>query len=250
MKDFFEYLEKEIPFELQMYISIGLLLFLVLLCFIMLLVVGLKCKKLAKKVDELENSGKQDEPEENPDAEDADGAENGTRKAIDPETIDYGDSEGSEDKEAETNEETEALFPEDIESPVAPEPEKGDTVPDETGSKDFDGEAVIVGDQKGFNETIENEINALKEKTDLIAKNQRKSFDKIKVVRYSSNLPDGTEAKLYSIGITNQDNDGIVLTGTEQPDGGTSLVVKSVKGGVSKVPLTPAEDCAVKRTAK
>ena len=249
MKDFFDKLANAMSFETQVYVFIGVLLVLLLLCFILLIVVGSKCKKLAKKVEKLEDkiegegtlaeasedgaeTAEGEEPAESADLAAGDEAAPAEPVSAVPgaeEEVFYDESEpigGDSGEEAEVSEQGEAAA--------------GAVV----------GEAVLLGEQRAFNETIENEISALKEKTEILTKNQRKSFDKIKVVRYSSNLPDGTETTGYSIGITNQDNDGIVLTGTEQQDGGTMLIVKSVKGGVSKVPLTPAEDCAVKRTAK
>ncbi len=234
MNDFFDKLSKLMSFETQVYVFIGVLLVLLLLCFILLIVVGSKCKKLARRVEKLEDSmglGESEEETEEPEADED--LESDAEDANAPETVEISSEENGAEDAPEVEEET-------FEQEEAQEAPEGTVV----------GEAVLLGEQKIFNETVENEINALKEKTDILTKNQRKSFDKIKVVRYSSNLPDGTETTGYSIGITNQDNDGIVLTGTEQQDGGTMLIVKSVKGGVSKVPLTPAEDCAVQRTAK
>lgn len=266
MEEFFAKITEMFDFESQMYILMGAFFILLLLCFILLIVVGSRYKKLAEKVEELEAEREKAEPEKEPEKE----SEEKTVKQPELELFDddSGDvpaeaapsPEGQEPKGQEPkSQETEAK---EIPAEAVredgfeefPEPEEETEASSETR---LDGDigavaegAVLAADQKLINETVENEINALKEKTDEIAKNQRKSFDKIKVVRYSSNLPDGTETIGYSIGITNSDRDGIVLTGTEQADGSTALVVKSVKNGVSKVPLTPAEDCAIMRGAK
>lgn len=261
MEEFFAKITEMFDFEAQMYILMGAFFILLLLCFILLIVVASRYKKLAEKVEELEAEREKAEPEKEPEKE----SEEKTVKQPEPELFD--DNSGDAPAEAAPSpegQEPKAQEPEAKEIPAEavredgfeefPEPEEETEASSETR---LDGDigavaegAVLAADQKLINETVENEINALKEKTDEIAKNQRKSFDKIKVVRYSSNLPDGTETIGYSIGITNSDRDGIVLTGTEQADGSTALVVKSVKNGVSKVPLTPAEDCAIMRGAK
>jgi len=82
----------------------------------------------------------------------------------------------------------------------------------------------------------------------LMDKKQRKCFDKIKVVRYSVN-PSDEESLDYAIGITNNEDCGIVLTGVKQEDGGTKLEVKTIKNGVSKTSLSEEEKCAIDRIA-
>lgn len=101
------------------------------------------------------------------------------------------------------------------------------------------------------------EIDALSEKTREVEKKvgetavlQRKGFDKIKVVRYISPEEDGSPAPGYSIGITNQDCEGIVLTAVTRENQGTTLEVKSIRNGVANTPLSKAEECAVKRKNK
>lgn len=69
-----------------------------------------------------------------------------------------------------------------------------------------------------------------------IMKERRKTFDKIAIVRYSSN-PDDTGNLSFSVGITNMDSDGIVITGLQQ-ESGTKVFVKSIKGGKSNDDLT------------
>ena len=247
MQEFFDNLAEIFTFQTQIYVFIGTLLVLLLLCFILLMIVGSKCKKLEKRVDALEEAKtliNDEEPKAAP-----------AEEPVEPETT---EAEEPKEEAGDKAAEPEAKEVPDAEEDVAPEAEEaaddGESVDDEETAEEKPEEvaaaAVMLDEQKAFNETIENEINELKEKSEMLAKSQRKSFDKIKVVRYSSTLPDGSETTGYSIGITNQDNDGIVLTGTDQAGGGTALVVKSVKGGVSKVPLTPAEDCAVKRSSK
>jgi len=84
-------------------------------------------------------------------------------------------------------------------------------------------------------------------KIDEVAQKQQKYFDKIKVVRYNSTLADESVATCFSMAITNADADGVVISGTEKPDGSTKLVVKSIKNGKSNVDLTEAEKVAVLR---
>ncbi len=248
MKEFFDKLSNFMDFQTQIYIIMGVFFLLLLLCFILLVVVGVKNKKLAEEVKGMRKALAKVKKTANAVQEAA-----GEQPVAGEISVDA-EQEAPEEKvipEKIEEDETEDL----PEAGQSPEKEADDRPAEDAPEKNADkNEAateatatVLPEEQQAFNEAVEAEIDALKEKTDLIAKNQRKSFDKIKVVRYSSTLPDGTETVSYSIGITNQDRDGIVLTGTETADGATSLVVKSVKGGLSKTPLTAAEDCAIKR---
>ena len=97
---------------------------------------------------------------------------------------------------------------------------------------------------------IKSQNEEVEEKLSNAAAKQRKCFDKIKVVRYNATLPGGETVPGYSIGITNQDSDGVVLTGITAAEGGTSLEVKSIRNGKGNVELTPAEECAVARKTK
>lgn len=83
------------------------------------------------------------------------------------------------------------------------------------------------------------------EKIDQLLNERRKTFDKISVVRYSSSSDDIDELN-FSIGITNMDSDGIVITGLQQ-ESGTKLSVKSIKGGKSSDDLSDEELYAIQR---
>ena len=200
-----------LPFETKAYILMGVLGILVLVCLILLIFLGTKYKKLAVLLEANENGPDLQEGLSGEREEDLEGGS-------DEGQGENGLPEGFSEKEAGLRNENE-------------DPES------------FSG----VDGLKDVNEAIERELAALRKKTGEIETMQRKSFDKIKVVRYSSSLPDGNEATSYSIGITNRDGDGIVLTGTEQRNGATALVVKSVKNGGGKIPLSSAEEFAIRR---
>ena len=84
-----------------------------------------------------------------------------------------------------------------------------------------------------------------REKLGQLLKERRKTFDKIAVVRYSSSSDD-TDDLSFSVGITNMDSDGIVITGLQQ-ESGTKLSVKSVKSGKSSDDLSDEELFAIQR---
>ncbi|MCR5694073.1 MAG: DUF4446 family protein [Clostridia bacterium] len=256
MEEFFAKLSEIMSFDLQVYIIMGVFFILLLLCFILLLVVGGKYKKLAARVEELEqNQGRGGEGDAEKGTETQPRYENAfvdLSPAEEPaeEESEQPDADEKTADEEKAEEEAAEAEPARQEEDAAEETEPGEDAEAAEEEEQTAGEAANSAADDEFRQEIRGEISQLREKTEEIERIQRKSFDKIKVVRYSSNLPDGSETIGYSIGITNQEKDGIVLTGTEQADGATALVVKSVKGGVSKVPLTAAEDCAIKRASK
>ena len=95
----------------------------------------------------------------------------------------------------------------------------------------------------------QNELTSITEesqkKLEQLLSERRKTFDKIAVVRYSSNSDDIDELN-FSVGITNMDSDGIVITGLQQTTG-TKLSVKSIKGGKSGDDLSDEELYAIQR---
>ena len=91
-----------------------------------------------------------------------------------------------------------------------------------------------------FAKTEENQ-----EKLAQLLEERRKTFDKIAVVRYSSGLEDTDEAD-FSVGITNREGEGIVVTGLQQT-AGTKLSVKSVNGEKSSEELTDEELYVIQR---
>ncbi len=178
MSEFLQNLQSlNISFENQIYIALGLVLLLVLICFVLLIVVSSKYRKLKALLETDEDGGDLQEVESG----------------------DFYEGEG------------------------------------------IDSDAgVVTGD---FSE----KLTALEQNLDIISEKQQKCFDKIKVLRYNQSLSDNTTADSFSIGITNHLAEGIVITGIEQPDGSTKIVVKSIKNGVSNIELTKAEQVAVTR---
>lgn len=119
---------------------------------------------------------------------------------------------------------------------------KDDALLEEVESGDF-----YEGELPEDSAENKSKIEELEKKIEELQAKQQKAFDKIKVLRYNQTLPDGNQSETFSIGITNQILEGIVLTGAGMPDGATNLVVKSVRNGESNVELTEAEQVAVTR---
>ena len=295
MAEFFEKISNAVTFEVQMYILMAVFFVMIVFCFIMLLIVGLKYKQLSSKVDEL-GAAKEG-------GEKADDAEYAWIKEYINNTLQEGKASAQEDQKAADPDAARKDDPADgdlaaaeKEDPSAAENESAEK--DDGGSAgneggETDGEKAVSAEESGessgsgedaagngetaaaaaiaaagydpafVDETnrklaeISAEIDTLTEKTRDVEKKvsdtaalQRKGFDKIKVVRYISPEEDGKSAPGYSIGITNQDCEGIVLTGITREDSGTTLEVKSIRNGVSNTPLSKAEECAVMRKNK
>lgn len=85
----------------------------------------------------------------------------------------------------------------------------------------------------------------LTQKIDVLSCGMRKTFDKIAVVRYSA-ISDNVSEPSFSVGITNSDDDGILITGI-QDVGGTRVTVKTVNGGKCSEKLTREEKKALER---
>jgi hypothetical protein len=101
--------------------------------------------------------------------------------------------------------------------------------------------ANILGQQEIINETVDK----LKGSIIKISEQQKKCFDKTHIVRYSAS--DDSQAKLsYSIGITNSNKDGFVITGLHYRQG-VNLYVKEFHEGITDTPLSKEEVEAVKR---
>lgn len=83
------------------------------------------------------------------------------------------------------------------------------------------------------------EILGLKEK-------QNKCFDKVKIVRYHTTSDN--EAKLsYSVGLSNENGDGLVITGLQYRQG-CNMYYKQIKEGVSDFELSEEEKLSLNRT--
>ena len=275
MEKFFEKLSEMMTFENQVYLMVAVLFILLVLCFIMLLVVGIKYKKLNSLVEKMTDGS--DDAEDVPETI-SEGLENAGEAAAEKETDDSGTKEAAASAEAEQAEaepepeeagedaceEAAATSAdeagEEAENDIAEEPEEptevqdgepsGESAAEDSGKKELDevySRIFAMGEEIA---AIRSQNEAFEEKLTDTAAKQRKAFDKIKVVRYNATLPGGDTVPGYSIGITNQDSEGVVLTGITAAEGGTSLEVKSIRNGKGNVELTPAEECAVTRKTK
>ena len=272
MEKFFEKLSEMMTFENQVYLMVAVLFILLVLCFIMLLVVGIKYKKLNSLVEKMTDGS--DDAEDVPETI-SEGLENAGEAAAEKETDDSGTKEAAASAEAEQAEAEEEAGEdaceeaaatsadeagEEAENDIAEEPEEptevqdgepsGESAAEDSGKKELDevySRIFAMGEEIA---AIRSQNEAFEEKLTDTAAKQRKAFDKIKVVRYNATLPGGDTVPGYSIGITNQDSEGVVLTGITAAEGGTSLEVKSIRNGKGNVELTPAEECAVTRKTK
>ena len=264
MEKFFEKLSEMMTFENQVYLMVAVMFILLVLCFIMLLVVGIKYKKLNSLVGKMADGqdGDGDEPEADGEERELPGeeaAEVKQEESVPEEAAEDAEDEPVEESVEEPAEETEAEEPEEPAEEPAEDAEKAGageepeeepvSVPEES-KKEMDEVLSRISALGAEIAVIKSQNEEVEEKLSNAATKQRKCFDKIKVVRYNATLPGGETVPGYSIGITNQDSDGVVLTGITAAEGGTSLEVKSIRNGKGNVELTPAEECAVARKTK
>ena len=88
-------------------------------------------------------------------------------------------------------------------------------------------------------QSIKNDMNNIKEK-------QNKCFDRVKIIRYHTTADN--EAKLsYSVGISNENRDGLIITGLQYRQG-CNMYYKQIKEGVPDYELSEEEKCAVERS--
>lgn len=93
---------------------------------------------------------------------------------------------------------------------------------------------------------IEIELEELKAMIARLEEKEKRNLDKVKVVRYNASRDN--DAKLsYSIGISNEKEDGLVITGLHYREG-LNLYVKQVQEGVSDVPLSEEEKKVLQRS--
>ena len=114
-------------------------------------------------------------------------------------------------------------------------------------NKKFANETVEDLLMKNFERQAELGRDVAKYKNDvfILQEKQRKNFDSVKLVRYSAT--DDNDAKLsFSLGLTNESNDGIVLTGLYFRNG-VNLYVKHINEGVSDIELSEEEQKVVIR---
>lgn len=114
-------------------------------------------------------------------------------------------------------------------------------------NKKFANETVEDLLMKNFERQAELGRDVAKYKNDvfILQEKQRKNFDSVKLVRYSAT--DDNDAKLsFSLGVTNEANDGIVLTGLYFRNG-VNLYVKHINEGVPDMELSEEEQKVVIR---
>jgi len=94
-------------------------------------------------------------------------------------------------------------------------------------------------------EDIPAKIVELQQQIDALSEKQRKCFDRVEIVRY---IADGEQnvRSSYSVGLTNEDKDGLVITGLMYRNG-MNLYVKKIDGGVSEYTLSEEEKEAIGR---
>ena len=93
---------------------------------------------------------------------------------------------------------------------------------------------------------LNNKLTDIDERLDTLETKQQSSLDKVNVVRYFA--ADKNEGRAsYSVGITNAQKDGLVLTALMYRNG-MNLYVKQIEDGVSDYPLSDEEKEAVSRS--
>ena len=108
-------------------------------------------------------------------------------------------------------------------------------------SSHLSGETVDVLLEKSIDrqEELAGQIQKNQENIKKLQDHSIKTFDKIEVLRYSSN-PDDENDTSFSIGNTNLEENGIIITGL-QSSTGTKLLVKKVKRGSAEEDVTDEE---------
>lgn len=93
---------------------------------------------------------------------------------------------------------------------------------------------------------IKKEVRSIRRDLTDIKEKQNRCFDKIKIVRYPSTSEN--EAKLsYSVGLTNENGDGLVITGLQYRQG-CNMYYKQLKEGVPDYELSKEEQSAINRS--
>ncbi|NLN04488.1 MAG: DUF4446 family protein [Clostridiaceae bacterium] len=95
-------------------------------------------------------------------------------------------------------------------------------------------------------EVISNEALEIKKQILHLENKQKYCFDRISLVRYRGPQEDGAKLS-YSIGISNENEDGLVITGIHFRNG-VNLYFKHVKEGVSDIELSEEEKKVMART--
>ncbi|MBR3917835.1 MAG: DUF4446 family protein [Clostridia bacterium] len=94
---------------------------------------------------------------------------------------------------------------------------------------------------------IKSDLKAVHKEISVIQEKQSKCFDKVKIVRYHTTADN--EAKLsYSVGLSNENGDGLVITGLQYRQG-CNMYYKQVKEGVPDIELSQEERNSIDRTS-
>lgn len=94
---------------------------------------------------------------------------------------------------------------------------------------------------------IKSDLKDIHKEISVIQEKQNKCFDKVKIVRYHTTADN--EAKLsYSVGISNENGDGLVITGLQYRQG-CNMYYKQVKEGIPDIELSQEEKNSIDRTS-
>lgn len=111
----------------------------------------------------------------------------------------------------------------------------------------FSGESVeeLLFKNLSQQEDIAGEIVEIKRDIISLKEKQKRNFDRIGIVRYPASAEN--EAKLsYSVGITNESEDGLVITGLHFRQG-VNIYFKHVKEGIPDFDLSEEEKKVIQR---
>lgn len=95
-------------------------------------------------------------------------------------------------------------------------------------------------------QSLSRQTNALQREVSDIREKQKACFDRINIVRYCAAGENGAKMS-YSVGLTNSNEDGLVITGLHYRNT-TNLYFKEVHEGIGDFPLSSEEKEAVGRS--
>ena len=95
-------------------------------------------------------------------------------------------------------------------------------------------------------EEIANQEVVLKKEILRLENKQRKCFDRIGLIRYSASQDNNAKLS-YSIGLSNENEDGLIITGLHFRNG-VNIYYKQVTEGVSDIELSEEEKKVLSRT--
>lgn len=112
---------------------------------------------------------------------------------------------------------------------------------------EMDGESVEALLIKNISrqESLFYEISKIKNDIENIEEKQRHCFDRLEVIRYPASSEIGPKLS-YSVGLTNEAEDALVITGLHYRQG-LQVYYKQVKEGVAEVELSEEEKTVTRR---